>query len=96
VPINKATTDKWRDHVDISEDDDCESIHSYREVPPYDRDVESIFKPPDALEEDSLTSVRRTILDRRDAHVPTFLSDFVQELRADTMVALPLGRALAD
>jgi hypothetical protein len=96
VKVNHANRDAWHERIDINDNDDCKSMHSYHEIPPDDHENERLFKPPDALEEDETTSDIRRIIDWRNSHVPLFLTDSMEESGLSSMVIPPQGRPLAD
>jgi hypothetical protein len=96
VKVDRANRSLWLDHIDITDEDDCESMHSYHDVPPDNHEDEHLFKPPDALEEDETTSDIRRIIDWRNAYIPTYLMDFTAESGHTSMVISPQRRSLVD
>jgi hypothetical protein len=86
----------WLDHIDITDEDNCESIHSYHDVPPDNHEDERLFKPPDALEDDETTFDVRRIIDWRNAYIPTYMTDFTAESGHTSMVIPPQGRFLVN
>jgi hypothetical protein len=94
--VNRANRSTWVDHIDITDEDDCESMHSYHDVPPDNHEDERLFKPPDALEEDETTSDIRRVIDWRNAYIPNYMTDFVAESNLTSMVIPPQGRSLVD
>jgi hypothetical protein len=96
VTVDRANCSLWLDHIDITEEDDCESLHSYHDIPPDNHGDERLFKPPDALEEDETTSDVRRIIDWRNAYIPTYMTDFVAESGHTSMVIPLQERSLID
>jgi hypothetical protein len=96
VKVNRANRSLWLDHIDITDDDDCESIHSYHDVPSDNHEDEHLFKLPDALEEDETTSDIRHIIDWRNAYISIYMTDFTAESSRTSMVIPPQRRSLAD
>jgi hypothetical protein len=94
--VNWATKATWHGHINIADDDDCESMHSYHETPLDAHEDKRLFKPSDALKEDETTSVIRRIIDWRTSHVPLFMTDFTAESGLSSIVIPPQRRSLAD
>jgi hypothetical protein len=96
VQVNRANRSTWLEHIDINDEDDCESVYSYHDVPPDDHEDECLFKSPDALEEDVTMHGIRRIIDWRSTYIPNYLTDFVAESNLTATVIPPQGRSLAD
>jgi hypothetical protein len=96
VTVNKSIRNMWQGYIDIMEDNNCKSLHLYQEFPSKNHDNECLFKPSNALEENTIMSSLRQVLNWRDAHILLFLSDFVAESCFYTTVILSQGRSLID
>jgi hypothetical protein len=97
VKVNRANRSLWLGHIDITDEDDCKSIHSYHDVPPDNHEDERLFKPPDALEEkEETTSDIRRVIDWRNSYIPSYMTDFTVESGSTSMVIPPQGRFLVD